>query len=116
MIQSLYRGYRSRNIVKIYFNERKHKIIKIQKIVRGFLLRMRLKKDLRDMLVWTNEEHLMMSNVDLRRRAAAKRIYLQMMEFYNRRETLRKRISAALKIQTYWKMRYVKNTSFINAL
>lgn len=116
LIQSLYRGYRSRNIVKIYFNERKHKIIKIQKIARGFLLRQKLKRDLRDMLVWTNEEHLMMSNVELRKRAAAKRIYLQMMDFYVRKETLRRRIAAALKIQTYWRMRYVKNTSFINAL
>lgn len=116
LIQSLYRGYRSRNIVKIYFNERRHKIIKIQKIVRGFLLRKKLKRDLRDMLVYTNEEHLMMSNVELRKRAAAKRIYLQMMEFYNRRETLRRRIAAALKIQTYWRLRQDKNTSFIHAL
>jgi hypothetical protein len=29
LIQSLYRGYRSRNYVKIYFNERKNKIVKI---------------------------------------------------------------------------------------
>ena len=29
LIQSLYRGYRSRNYVKIYFNERRQKIIKI---------------------------------------------------------------------------------------
>jgi hypothetical protein len=29
LIQSLYRGYRSRNFVKIYFNERKNKIVKI---------------------------------------------------------------------------------------
>lgn len=27
LIQSLYRGYRSRNFVKVYFNERKQKII-----------------------------------------------------------------------------------------
>jgi hypothetical protein len=29
LIQSLYRGYRSRNFVRVYFNERKQKIIKI---------------------------------------------------------------------------------------
>lgn len=116
LIQSLYRGYRSRNIVKIYFNERKHKIIKIQSHVRGFLLRQKLKRDLRDMLVWTNEEHLMMSNVELRERAAAKLIYTHMKAYFIRKETMRRRIAASLKIQTFWRMRYVKNTSFINAL
>lgn len=68
------------------------------------------------MLVYSNEEHLMMSNVELRKRAAAKRIYLQMMDYYTRKETLRRRIAAAIKIQTYYRMRHVKNTSFINAL
>lgn len=29
LIQSLYRGYRSRNFVKIYFNEKKNKILTI---------------------------------------------------------------------------------------
>ena len=47
LIQSLYRGYRSRNYVKIYFNERRQKIIRIQKIARGFLLRLKLKNDLK---------------------------------------------------------------------
>ena len=116
LIQSLYRGYRSRNYVKIYFNERRNKIIKIQKIARGYLLRLKLKKDLRDMLVYTNEEHLMMSNVELRKRAASKRIYEIMMEYHIKKETQRRRIAAALKIQTFYRMRYVKNTSFINAL
>jgi len=116
LIQSLYRGYRSRNYVKIYFNERRQKIMKIQKIARGFLLRLKLKKDLKDMLRYTNEEHLMMSNVELRKRAAARRIYETMMEYHIKKETMRRRIAAALKLQTYYRMRYVKNTSFINAL
>ena len=66
LIQSLYRGYRSRNYVKIYYSERRQKIIKLQKVARGFLLRLKLKKDLKDMLGLTNEEHLMMSNIELR--------------------------------------------------
>ena len=90
--------------------------MKIQKIARGFLLRLKLKKDLRDMLRYTNEEHLMMSNVELRKRAAARRIYETMMEYHIKKETMRRRIAAALKLQTYYRMRYVKNTSFINAL
>lgn len=46
LIQSLYRGYRSRNFVKIYFNERKQKIVRLQKVIRGWLLRRRLRRDL----------------------------------------------------------------------
>ena len=68
LIQSLYRGYKSRNYVKVYFNERKQKIIKIQKVTRGWLMRKKFKKDLRDMLVYTKQEYLMMSNAELRRR------------------------------------------------
>jgi hypothetical protein len=119
LIQSLYRGYKSRNHVKVYFNERRGKIVKIQKIARGFLLRLKLKRDLRDMLRRTDEgnlEHLMMSNVELRKRAAATRIFDNMMEYYVKKETMRRRIAAALKIQTYYRMRFLKNTSFINAL
>lgn len=116
LIQSLYRGYRSRNFVKIYFNERRLKIIKIQKIARGYLLRLKLKKDLRDMLSYNNEEHLMMSNVELRKRAAARRIYETMIEYHIKKENMRRRIAAALKIQTYHRMRRTQNTSFIEAL
>lgn len=102
--------------MKIYFNERRLKIIKIQKIARGYLLRLKLKKDLKDMLSYNNEEHLMMSNVELRKRAAARRIYETMIEYHIKKETMRRRIEAALRIQTYHRMRYVKNTSFIEAL
>lgn len=116
LIQSLYRGYRSRNFVKIYFNERRLKIIKIQKIARGYLLRLKLKKDLRDMLSYNNEEHLMMSNVELRKRAAARRIYETMIEYHIKKENVRRRIAAALKIQTFHRMRRTQNTSFIEAL
>jgi hypothetical protein len=94
----LYRGYRERNIANVYFNERRNKIIQIQRVARGFLLRLRLKKDLREMLRWTNEEHLMMSNVELRRRAASRRIYDMMMLYHQKKETHRRRIAAALKI------------------
>lgn len=79
-------------------------------------MRVKLKKDLKDMLRYTNEEHLMMSNVELRKRAASRRIYETMMEYHFKKETMRRRIAAALKIQTYYRMRFVKNTSFIKAL
>jgi len=50
------------------------------------------------MLAYNNEEHLMMSNVELRKRAAARRIYDYMMEYHFKKETMRRRIAAALKI------------------
>ena len=68
------------------------------------------------MLRYSNEEHLMMSNVELRKRAAARRIYDTMLEYHQKKEMMRRRIAATLKIQTFYRMRYIKNTSFINAL
>ena len=62
------------------------------------MLRVKLKRDLKDMLAYNNEEHLMMSNVELRKRAAARRIYDYMMEYHLKKETMRRRIAAALKI------------------
>ena len=62
------------------------------------MLRVKLKRDLKDMLKYSNEEHLMMSNVELRKRAAASRIYDYMMEYHFKKETMRRRIAAALKI------------------
>jgi len=74
---------------------------------------MKLRKDLRDMLRYTNEEHLMMSNVELRKRAACRKIFENMLEYHIKRETYRRRVRAAIKIQTYFRMRFIKNTSFI---
>ena len=79
-------------------------------------MRLKLRKDLRDMLAYTNEEHLMMTNVELRERDAARKIFDAMMKYHIKKETMRRRIAAALKIQTFYRMRYDKNTSFINAL
>lgn len=48
--------------------------MKIQKVVRGMLLRKKLKKDLRDMLRYDKLEFLLMSNIEIRRIKAANRI------------------------------------------
>ena len=68
------------------------------------------------MLKYTNEEHLMMTNVELRQRAATRRIYEQMLLWHKKRETQRNRERAALRIQTFFRMRKEMNQSFINAL
>ena len=50
------------------------------------------------MLKYTNEEHLMMSNVELRRRAASRRVFENMLDYHSKKAMMRKRIWAALKI------------------
>ena len=51
LIQSVYRGYRERNRVKIYFNQRREKVVLIQKVVRGWLMRKNFKAELRKELM-----------------------------------------------------------------
>ena len=53
LIQTVYRGYRQRNWVKIRAADRIEKTVKLQKVIRGWLVRNRFKKDLRDMLIYT---------------------------------------------------------------
>ena len=64
-------------------------------------MRLKLRKDLRDMLAYTNEEHLMMTNVELRERDAARKIFDAMKEYHDKKQRMRRRIAAALKIQTF---------------
>lgn len=116
LIQSLYRGYRSRNFTKIYFNERAAKIEKIQKAIRGWLARRRFEKDLRDLLSFTGQEDLLKTNEELRRREAAGVIFKFIFKCICKKRAAKKRQAAALKIQTYYRMYFVKNSSFVNAL
>eukprot|EP00347_Sterkiella_histriomuscorum_P006457 403352701 len=116
LIQSLYRGYRSRNYVKVYFNERKQKIIKIQKVMRGCLMRKKFKRDLRDMLVYTKQEYLMMSNAEIRKRRAGLRIKRFIVQKYRERKKQELEQRSALAIQKFYRGRFTMNTSFINAL
>lgn len=62
LIQSLYRGYRSRHEGEIYFNERKAKVIIIQKVVRGWLKRMKIMRDLRTLLEHEGDADLLLTN------------------------------------------------------
>jgi hypothetical protein len=75
LIQSLYRGYRSRNFVKIYFNERRAKMIYIQKCVRGWLARTKYLRELRAMLAETGQQDLLMTNDEIDRRDKGKFIF-----------------------------------------
>jgi phage terminase large subunit len=55
LIQSLFRGYKSRNSQKIENNKRVNNVKKIQKVVRGWLARRRFEKDLKDLLQYTGD-------------------------------------------------------------
>lgn len=98
LIQSLYRGYRSRNYVKIYFNERKHKILTIQRIVRGWLLRRKLKNDLRNILLSSNDEYLLMTNSEIRIQNAAKILIKAMRIWMRKVKKNRREQKASLRI------------------
>jgi hypothetical protein len=41
--------------MKIYFNEKTSKVIKIQKVVRGWLARRKFEKDLNELLEYTGD-------------------------------------------------------------
>jgi hypothetical protein len=116
LIQSLYRGYRSRNFMKIYFNERKAKVIAIQRHVRGWLARCKYERDLAALLRITGDDDLLKTEDEIRKQRAAMKIYKLLKWNAIRRKTNRMREAAALKIQSYYRMYYVKNSSFVNAL
>ena len=116
LIQSLYRGYRSRNFMKIYFNEKTSKVIKIQKVARGWLARRRFERDLIDLLKYTGDEDLLLTSEEIRERACGMRIFVVLFKYWMRQRVKRKRLAAAIKIQSYYRMRFVKNSSFINRL
>ena len=85
-------------------------------MVRGWLMRKKFKKDLRDMLAFTKQEYLLMSNQDLRKRYSGLLIKRFMVKRYreSKRHILEER--SALKLQKYYRGRYTRNTSFIRAL
>jgi uncharacterized protein YjiS (DUF1127 family) len=116
LIQSLYRGYRSRNFIKIYFNERTSKVIKIQKVARGWLARRRFEKDLKDLLKYTGDEDLLMTSEEIRMRDCARKIFKLLYKNWMQKKRERKRQAAALKIQTFYRMFREKDKCWVNAL
>ena len=116
LIQSLYRGYRSRWDKKIFFNERKSKVIIIQKVVRGWLKRLRIMRDLKTLLDVQGDGDLLLTNKEIAERNAEIIIKKEVLLWYRALTCERGRHAAALKIQKFYKGRFEKNSSFINAL
>ena len=116
LIQSLYRGYRSRNTSTLYFQERLKFIKRIQAHVRSFLSRRRYLRELQELLVETNQTDLLLTNEQINIRDKGKIIFKHMYAWHKMNRRDRIRLAATIKIQTYFRMRLVKNSSFVNAL
>lgn len=68
------------------------------------------------LLAKTGEEDLLLTNEEIERRERARFIYKHWYAYYQMKKRHRIRLAATLKIQTFYRMRFVKNSSFINAL
>jgi hypothetical protein len=68
------------------------------------------------LLVETNQTDLLLTNEQINIRDKGKIIFKHMYAWYKMNRRNRIRLAATIKIQTYFRMRLVKNSSFVNAL
>lgn len=72
--------------------------------------------ELRELLKKTGDEDLLMTNDEIERRDKGGFIFIHWFAYWKMKKRERRREVATLKIQTFYRMRFVKNSSFINAL
>lgn len=116
LIQSFWRGCASRNKAEGYYKKRQASIVKLQGWFRALLARKLYMRELRALLQKTGDEDLLMTNDEIERRDKGRFIFKHMYAFWRMKKRMREREAATLKIQTFYRMRFVKNSSFINAL
>lgn len=116
LIQSFWRGCASRNNAKGYYKKRLDSIIRLQGWFRAVLARKKYMLELRALLKQTGEEDLLMTNDEIERRDKGKLILKHWKAYWLMKKRSRRRETATLKIQTFYRMRFIKNSSFINAL
>ena len=73
-------------------------------------------KDLKDLLAYTGDEDLLLSTEEIKRRDNARIIFRNMYRYWQKKSEERRRLAATLKIQAYYRGRFVKLISFVNAL
>ena len=105
VIQAIFRGYRQRNAVRMRAQERVYMAIKLQKMIRGFLIRQRFKRDLMDMLRYTGQEYLLMSNEEIRQKAAGIIIKNFVMKKYREKKRQELEQQSAIQIQRIFRGR-----------
>ena len=98
LIQSLYRGYKSRNFITFYYKKRTANAITIQKNVRGWLRRKAFEKDLKELLAKTGDEDLLLTTEEIRKRDNAKYLFKHMYAYWKMKKRERTRWAAALKL------------------
>lgn len=64
----------------------------------------------------TNQMDLLLTNEEINIRDKGRIIFRAMWGYYQKKKSERIRWTATLKIQTFWRMRMAKNSSFVNAL
>lgn len=85
-------------------------------MVRGWLQRLKVKRDLRRIMKEQGLEELVMSQKELQVHLAYQRIRRPMIRFMRRCRLKNLRNKMALKIQRTWKMYRMREYSFISAL
>ena len=71
---------------------------------------------MRDLLAYTNDTDLLLSTEEIRRRDNAQFIFKHWYAYYKMKKRQRSRLAAALKIQAYYRGRFVRHSSFVHAL
>ncbi len=73
-------------------------------------------KDLKDLLAYTHDENLLLSTEEINRRDKAIIIFRNMYPYWKNKREQRRKLAATLKIQAFYRGRFVKHSSFVNAL
>ena len=73
-------------------------------------------KDLKDLLAYTGDEDLLLSTEEIKRRNNALFILWHMKRYWLKKKKEREELAATLKIQAFYRGRFVKHSSFVNAL
>jgi len=114
-IQCLFRGFSVRTTYKNYFKRKKTSIIKIQKFVRGWILRNRMKRELYDIMKAEGLAHLTFTSQQIRERMAKAKI-IKAVRFHIKRIRERKLYQVhVLKIQKCFRARQVRVKNYIKA-
>ena len=68
------------------------------------------------MLEYTNDTDLLLTTEEIRKRDNARFIFKHMYAYYKMKKENRERLAAALKLQAFYRGRFVRHSSFVNAL
>ena len=111
-IQSLFRGFSVRTTYKNYFKRKIKSIVKIQKYIRGWILRMKMKRELYEIMKEQGLAHLTFTSQQIRERVAKAKI-VKAIRFHLKRIRDRKFYEKQiLHIQKSFRGRKAKVKSF----